>query len=75
MSDDARIGTPGTFEFSDADGVLQYQWIGESGNADDLARLRAEQIEHEHGERVIVTQIRRRFVYGWQRVPRYRDGM
>nr|WP_166682428.1 hypothetical protein [Streptomyces sp. 846.5] len=49
MTDDTRIGTPGACEFSDADGVVQRAWIGEADNADDLARLRADQIELECG--------------------------
>jgi hypothetical protein len=73
MTDDSRIGTPGTFEFSDPDGVLQFEWIGEADDADDLARLRADQIELEHGGRVVVMQIRRRQVYGWQPIPRHRN--
>lgn len=73
MSDDPRIGSPGTFEFSTPDGVLRAEWIGEGPGADGEARDRASALEQESGGEYLVTRIRRRDASGWETVPRFAD--
>ena len=75
MTDDTRIGTPGTFEFSAPDGVLRIEWIGEDAAAESRARERAEAIEKECGGEFIVTLIRRLTPHGWDSIPRYADAI
>ncbi|MEZ0092881.1 hypothetical protein [Streptacidiphilus sp. EB129] len=74
MSDDPRIGSPGTFEFSAPDGVLRAEWLGDDAEADARARERAEVIESECGGEYLVTQIRRRTEAGWETIRRRADG-
>ncbi|WP_329577180.1 hypothetical protein OG500_05455 [Kitasatospora sp. NBC_01250] len=70
MSDDPRIGTPGTYEFSAPDGVLDVEWIGLDPMACARARAHAERVEGGSGGEYVVTQIRRRAANGWHVVPR-----
>jgi hypothetical protein len=73
MSDDPRIGSPGTFEFSTPDGLLRAEWLGEAPGAEALARERAAALEQESGGEYLVTHIRRRTDSGWETVPRFAD--
>ncbi|GAB2714515.1 hypothetical protein [Kitasatospora kifunensis] len=69
MSDDPRIGSPGTYEFSAPDGVLDVEWIGLDPMADTRARAHAQRVEGNSGGEYVITQIRRRAATGWQVVP------
>ena len=71
MSDDPRIGSPGTYEFSTPDGMLRAEWLGEGPETDGKARERAGEIEREAGGEFLVTQIRRRTASDWEIVPRF----
>ncbi|GAA0691494.1 hypothetical protein GCM10010193_52480 [Kitasatospora atroaurantiaca] len=74
MTDDPRIGTPGTYEFSAPDGVLRAEWIGADAGADERAREHADLLEKEAGGEFLVTLIRRRTDTGWETVPRRSPG-
>jgi hypothetical protein len=63
-----EIGSPGTYEFSDPDGVLGVKWIGQDDAADGRARQYARELEQEAGGEYLVTGIRRRTDDGWERI-------
>lgn len=73
MSDDPRIGSPGTYEFSAPDGVLRITWLGVGPEAVEKAREEAAKVEEEADGEYLVTQIRCRSGSGWDVVPRFRE--